>query len=104
MARRRLYKPERAPARKKGILYKMAPIALLDANKEEVAMALFALAKMAGVTVGQGSGYDPLRDEYKVVGKSRATGKAQDFTIRGEEVATTIVLARQLNGGKMEQR
>lgn len=101
MAKRRLYKPERKPARKKGVLYKMAPISLPDANEGEVAKAIFALGKLAGVTVGQGSGYDSLRDEYTVIGKSADTGKAQDFVLKGETVAELIVVARMLNGGKM---
>jgi hypothetical protein len=104
LAKTRLYKPDRAPARKRGVLYDKAPIGLVDARETEVAKALFALAREAGVDVGQGSGYDSLRDEYSVVGKSRATGKAQDFKIQGAEVASLIIFARQLNGNRVLDR
>jgi hypothetical protein len=108
LVKRRLYKPERKPARRKGVLkglpnglYKLAPIGLPDADAGEVAKALFSLSREAGVIVGQGSGYDPLRDQYAVTGKSLATGKAQDFTVEGAEVAAVIRMARMLNGGRM---
>jgi hypothetical protein len=103
LAKRRLYKPERRPARIKGVLYGMAPIGLPDANAGEVAKALFALAKEAGVKVGRGSGYDSLRDEYTVVGKSAATGLARDYKIDGSTVAQLITFARLLAGGKMDR-
>lgn len=99
-----LYKRPRAPARKKGALYNLAPIGCPDANAGEVNKAIYALGREAGVIVGQGSGYDSLKDVYSVIGKSRETGKAQDFSIQGAEVATAIMLARMLNGGKMERR
>lgn len=106
LTKRRLYKPERKPARTKGVLgkhglYKLAPVSCPDANGGEVAKALYAVAREAGVIVGRGSGYDALRDEYSVVGKSLATGKAQDFTIAGAEIAVCIKLARMMNGGEM---
>lgn len=100
LSKRRLYKPERRPARKRGVLEKDAPLSVPDASRFEIASAIFAIAKEAGVKVGRGSGYDPLRDEYTVIGKSTATGKAQDFKIAGSEVANAIVLFRYLNGGK----
>jgi hypothetical protein len=101
LSKRRLYKPERAPARKAGVLYNSAPISMPDATAGEVAKAIFALAQEAGVIVGQGSGYDSLKDVYTVVGKSRATGKAQDWQVEGAVVAEVIGLARMLNGGRM---
>lgn len=103
MVRRNLYKRERSAPRKTGVLYDKAPIGLPDANSGEVSKAIYALAREAGVIVGQGSGYDGLRDEYTVIGKSRETGKAQDFTIQGIEVANVIVIARMLNGGRMQR-
>ncbi len=102
--RRRLYKPERKPARRRGALYELAPVGCPDASPGEVAKAVFALAKEANAAIGQGSGYDPLRDEYTVIGKSLETGKAQDFKVQGEEVASVIRLARMLNGGPMHTR
>jgi hypothetical protein len=106
LTKRRLYKPERSPARKRGIfgkhsVHKLAPVSCPDANEGEVAKALYAVAREAGVIIGQGSGYDALRDEYTVIGKSMATGKAQDFTIAGAEIGVCIKLARMLNGGQM---
>jgi hypothetical protein len=101
LAKRRLYKPERKAPRKKGVLYNCAPIGCPDANVGEVAKALIALGSEVGVKIGQGSGYDGLRDKYYVVGVSRATGKAQDFTFEGEVVAALIRLARRANGGPM---
>lgn len=114
--RRRLYKKERAPARDKGVfkndvktvvkngLCNTAPLACPDANHGEVVKAIYSLAYMGGVEVGRGVGYDPLKDEYTAIGKSRTTGKAQDFTIKGEVVAEVIRVARMLNGGKMEKK
>jgi hypothetical protein len=102
ITKRRLYKPERRPARKKGVLEKHAPIALPGANKYEIATALWALCKEAGVIVGQGGEYDALKDQYTVIGKSMATGKAMDFKVQGQEVAIVISIGRQLNGGPMK--
>jgi hypothetical protein len=102
LARRRLYKAERRPARIKGELRNQnAPIALLDANAKEVAMALYALCDLSGIVIGRAAGYDQLRDEYTVTGTSKLTGKAQDLTVKGAEVADAIVVARVLNGGKL---
>lgn len=110
-AKRPLYKRERPAARDKGVfaatirngLYELAPIGCPDANAGEVAKAIFAIAWEAGVKVGRGSGYDGLKDEYTVIGKSRETGKAQDFKVRGAEVADLIRYARILNGGKLDR-
>ena len=103
IAKRRLYKPERPPARVKGVIGKDAPHSCLDASKLEVAMALYSLCREAGVVVGRGAEYEPLRDEYTVIGKSKATGKAQEIKVQGEEVGLLIHLARSLNGGKMSK-
>jgi hypothetical protein len=103
MSRRNLYKRERAPARDKGVLFHAhAPVGCLDANEGEVSKAIFAVAKLAGVIVGRGSGYDSLRDRYYVIGKDRVTGKAQDFQFEGAVVAAAIYDARRLNGGKLQ--
>lgn len=113
LVRRRLYKPDRPPARDlgvfgaggrgdtRGIMCRYAPVAMPEANAGEVVRAIAAICKTAGVIVGRGCGYESIRDEYTVVGKSRATGKAQDFRVKGEEVATVIRMARLLNGGPM---
>ena len=105
LVRRRLYKPERAPARKRGVLHKQAPVACPDANTYEIAMALASLCESAGFIIGRGGEYDSLRDEYKLIGKSLATGKAQDVTVKGFEVALLINYLRALNGGaKFDKR
>ncbi len=103
LAKRRLYKPERRPARTRGHVKagQMAPVAMPSANHDEITLAIFHLCKQAGVKIGRSCGYDPLRDEYTAVGKSLATGKAQDFTIHGGEVAQTIAIMRLLNGGTL---
>lgn len=103
LVKRRLYKKERAPARKKSILYlnKSAPVSFQDASPIEIAMAITTLCQQAGVIVGRTGEYDPLRDLYTVIGKSRMTGKAQEFTVVGDEVGALIRLARMLNGGPM---
>jgi hypothetical protein len=103
LAKRRLYKPERKPARKRGVLHEQAPIGCANANANEIALALFSLAAEAGVAIGRGGTYDSLRDEYTVVGKSRETGKVQDFKVQGAEVAALIKVARMMNGGKLER-
>jgi hypothetical protein len=65
-------------------------------------MALAALAHEAGVKPGRGCGYDQIKDQYTIVGKSLSTGKAQDFTVEGEEVANLIMLARSMAGGTLD--
>ena len=111
LTKRRLYKPERRPARTKGVLDKQAPVACPDANKTEIAMALATLCHASNVAVGRGGTYDPLKDEYTVIGKvldggrdasGAPTGRAQDITVKGHEVAALIKLARIMNGGKLE--
>jgi hypothetical protein len=79
-----------------------APIGCPDACLGEITKALYAIAKEAGVKVGRGCGYDQLKDIYVIVGKSLTTGKAQDFSVQGEEVAALIQLARILAGGRLE--
>lgn len=101
LTKRRLYKPERRPARKTGVLHDQAPSGLPDANANEIALALFALAKEANVIIGRGGDYDRIKDVYTVVGKSLETGKAQDVQIAGAEIATLIMAARSLNGGPL---
>ena len=103
LARRPNYKPERRPARLKGVLYKLAPIGCPDASESEVSKAVFALAWKAGFVVGRGSGYEPLKDKYTLIGKSRTTGKAQDVELEGHAVAETIYTFRLLNGGRADR-
>ena len=97
-ARRRLYKPERSPARKVGVLHKEAPVGCLNANGKEIEMAIAAICQTAGVVPGRGSGYNSIRDEYHIVGKSRVNGKVQDFVIEGVAVAALINTLRRAIG------
>ena len=99
-AKRRFYKPERKPTRKKGVLEidKQAPVGCLDANRYEIAMALYSLCRAATdaeIEIGRGGSYDPIRDEYTVTGK--INGKAQDMTIEGVAVAALINQLRLWN-------
>lgn len=101
-ARRRLYKPERKPARTKGVLalYDCAPVMLPNASVSEVKSALFALCRDGGFIIGRALDYDPLKDEYTVIAKSLRTGKVQDVEVKGVMVADVIRVARRLNGGR----
>lgn len=104
LTKRRLYRHERAPARKKGVLAKQAPVGCPDASHEEIAMALASLAMAASldVKVGRGGDYDSLKDEYTVVGS--ISGKAQDLMIEGWAVALLINQLRVWNGGRFDRR
>ena len=98
LAKRRLYKPERAPARIKGVLgHFQAPVACPDATVPEIAMALASICDAGKIEVGRGGEYDALGDTYTIIGKHN--GKAQDLKIGGWQVAYIIGLVRQLNGG-----
>jgi hypothetical protein len=103
LVKRPLYKAERRPARMRGVIKKggMSPVAMPSANLDEITLALSHLCREAGVRVGRAGSYDPLKDVYTVVGKSLHTGKAQDFTIEGAEVAQTIAIMRMMNGGPL---
>ncbi len=100
LTRRRLYKPERAPARMQGILRNEAPLACLDACQTEITSAIAAILQMGNALPGIGREYDAIRDQYTITGKSGTTGKAQDYVIEGEAVAAVIHETRRLNGGK----
>lgn len=103
-ASRRLYKPERAPARKRGVLHDRAPVGCPNANNYEIAMAIASLCEASHVVPGRGLGYDPIADKYTIAGKSKATGKAQDFEIEGHAVALLINQLRVWNGGKFDKQ
>jgi hypothetical protein len=108
--RKPYYKKPRRPATDKGVfeskfrndICALAPIGCIDANSGEVTKALAVLAYQSGVIPGRGCGYEPLKDQYTIIGKSIKSGKAQDFRVEGETVAELIHVARALNGGKME--
>jgi hypothetical protein len=103
LTKRRLYKPERKPARTKGTIGKLAPISCLDASPFEVTAAVSSIAWLAGVQVGRGLGYDSLTDKYTVLGKSRKTGKVQDFEVSGTDVGALIAMTRIAAGEKMNR-
>lgn len=87
---RNLYKRERAPDRKAGVLGKDAPAACRDATSFEILAALVVVAGQCGIKIGQGGEYDRVTDTYTVVAKSLRTGVAQDFKISGIDVAEAI--------------
>lgn len=106
-----MYRPERAPARRKGVLNKQAPVSCPDACPEEIAMALFSIGEAAHMIPGQGGTYDALKDRYTLVGKvldggvdaaGIPTGKVQDLEIEGSAVAALIWTLRGWNGGRYE--
>lgn len=99
LAKRRLYKPERKPARMKGVLHEQAPVGCPDASVKEIAMAIAALCQSVAIDIGRGGSYDAIKDEYVIVGKNRMTGKAQDFKVEGVAVAALINQLRLWNGG-----
>lgn len=102
LVKRPLYKAQRKPARKKGVLHAQAPVGCPDAHPKEIAMALAAICIQGGIKIGQGGEYNSLRDEYTLVGKS-PEGKAQDFIIEGVAVAALIEQLRVWNGGRFER-
>ena len=104
LVKRRLYKKDRKPARKKGALSKMAPISLPDASKFEITSAIAVLLHACNVIIGRGNEYDPLKDMYHLTAKSLTDNKVCDFQVRGSDVADLIKVARSLNGGRMQKR
>jgi hypothetical protein len=112
MSRRPMYRPERAPARKLGVLNRQAPIACPDATPEEIAMALFSIGEQAHMIPGQGGTYDSLKDLYTLIGKALdggfdaagvPTGRVQEIQIEGSAVAALIWTLRGWNGGRYEK-
>lgn len=99
--RRRLYKAERPPARKEGVLKMAPPIALPDANAAEIASAIHTYCDEMGFEVGRTDGYDANADTYYLIGKSKRTGKAQDLQVVGEHISTLIRFCRLANGGPL---
>lgn len=108
LIKRRLYKPERKPARRKGVLGQQAPVGCPDANHYEIAMAIAAICEEAQMEPGIGGEYDALKDEYTIIGRVRdggvdtstgmRTGKVQDIKIPGAAVAALIGTLRAWNG------
>lgn len=111
LAKRRLYRPERRPARKKGVVGKIAPLGCPDASQAEVVSAIAYICDDLKIRVGRGGEYDSLRDEYTVIAKvldggelaGIPTGKACDVKIPGEQVALAIRYTRMLYGGRYDR-
>lgn len=97
LVRRRMYRPERPPARKKGVFKNAPPVGALDATPHEVITSIAVVCKQLGVRPGQGGEYDPHSDYYALIGQDVATGKAQDFRIPGHLVASVIKQWRKLH-------
>jgi hypothetical protein len=105
LCKRRHYKPERAPARAKGLLgSNAAPLSVPDASAHEVLMSLSAVALEAGLRIGRGGDYDRIADRYTVVGKSLFDGKAMDVKINGEIVGEIIIACRMMRNGTMDPK
>lgn len=104
LRKKRLYKPERAPARTKGVIAieHQAPVGCPDANHAEIAMALASICKAGNMVAARGGQYDPIRDEYTIIGT--ISGKAQDIKIEGVAVAVLINQLRVWNGGAFDKK
>jgi hypothetical protein len=96
LIKRRWYKPERKPRRKRGVLQEQAPVGCPDASHYEIGMALASICKAANMKVGRGGDYDPIKDLYTIVGS--IDGKAQDLKVEGVAVAALINQLRVWNG------
>lgn len=101
--RRRLYKPERKAARKAGIPLK-GQVTEAAGTRNEVILALNAVAWQAGIIIGRLLAYDRNKDQFLVLAKDLETGKVSEATIEGELVAAAIATARVLNGGKLVKK
>lgn len=99
LAKRRLYKPERKPARKRGVIGECSPVGVPDASPSEVINALAAIGMEAGFRVGRGGDYDRIADVYTVVGKGILDGRACDAKIAGSMVADVITTFRMMRDG-----
>ena len=102
LVKRRLYRPDRIPERKRGVIGKASPVSVPDATPSEVLTALSAVALQAGVKVGRGGVYDQIRDRYTVVGKSLLDGKALDIDIDGGTVGEVILACRMMRSGAID--
>lgn len=91
------YRPERAPARKRGVLGTEPPNECKSATPHEIITGLCIAAKQLGITIGQGGEYDKTTGMYTVVGKDIATGKVGDWKIPGHLVATITKEWRKLH-------
>ena len=101
LVKKRLYKPDRKPARIKGVLYNQAPIGLVDATKSEVLTAIMGVCLTTGVIPARGCGYDSLRDEYTIAGYNKSDKKFADVKISGQEVVVLIKFLRDMTKGKL---
>ena len=101
LTHRRLYKPDRKPARIKGVLYNQAPICLVDATKAEVLTAIAGVCLSSGVIPARGCGYDSIRDEYTIAGYSKSDKKLKDVKVSGYEVGELIKFLRTITAGKL---
>lgn len=99
MKRRRIYKPDRKPARADGIKID-GQITEASLTMDEVRMALWCVGKNAGILIGRILGYDRMRDEFTVRACSLIDQTEFDAKIRGEVVGHVVRLARLENGGR----
>lgn len=101
LAKRRLYKPDRAPARAKH--WRHDPSVRLteaDLSLYEAEIGIAAVGWDSGIGVGRVLGYDPHRNVFHVVGKRVKDKRAVDCEIAGWRVSQAVVAARILAGVK----
>lgn len=91
LVRRRLYKRERRPDHKPGVLAKQPPVGVPDASPFEIVSAVDIICRKYGIRVGQGGEYDRQRDEYVVIGKSGPRERPQEYDVPGWMVTQAII-------------
>lgn len=110
LVKRRLFKPERRAARKKGVIGTIAPVDCPDASQPEVVSAIAHICGESEIRVGRGGEYDQIKDEYTVIAKvldgsyleGKWTGKVRDAKIKGFQVAQAILYTRALALGRFD--
>ena len=101
LRKRRLYKPDRAPARAKA--WQPAPgVKLTEAGLSlyEAELGIAAVGWDSGIGVGRVIGYDQQANVFHVVGKRLKDKKVVDARIAGWRVSQAVVAARIIAGVK----
>jgi hypothetical protein len=91
LARRRMYKRERRPARHDDSTGNMPPVGMPDATPFEIVSSINAYAKaVLKIDVGRTNGYDAQKDEYSVIAKAGRWETPRDYKIPGAHIAMAI--------------
>lgn len=99
LRKRRLYKPDRAPARAKA--WAPAPGTKLteaDLSLYEAELGIAAVGYDSGFIVGRIIGYDSKKNAFHVTGKRLRDGKALDARMAGWRVSRAVIAARIIAG------